>query len=198
MRSRVAVSPDFCFVLAVGILVLPFPCVLGWFLAATFHEICHLLALKVLGVQVYGVVITSSGAQMDTEPMTPIREAICAAAGPLGALMLIMSAKWFPELSVCCFIQSVYNLLPIYPLDGGRVLRGILTPFISAQACEQVLKTMRILTLCCFAIALGYLFLKLGISLLMLPVVCFLFLAPRNKNFLQTSRSNSTIRQSMS
>ena len=54
------------------------------------------------------------------------REVVCILAGPLGGLSLLLLCRRFPRVAICGMLQSVYNVLPIYPLDGGRALRGIL------------------------------------------------------------------------
>ena len=58
--------------------------------------------------------------------MSPIREAICALAGPLGSFSLLLISEYFPEAAVCGLIQGAYNLIPVYPLDGGRLMRCLL------------------------------------------------------------------------
>lgn len=47
----------------------------------------------------------------------------CAAAGPLGSFLFARAMTFFPEASVCALVQGIYNLLPVYPLDGGRIFR---------------------------------------------------------------------------
>ena len=97
---------------ALALLVLPLKWLLGAAAAATVHELCHILAVKLCGSQIRKVEISASGAVIDVTPMSRGKELLCALAGPLGGLVLLLLAKWFPRVALCAAFQSVYNLLP--------------------------------------------------------------------------------------
>lgn len=119
------ISPWSCILAATCILLLPFRLLIAALASAVFHELCHLLAMKLFSVPVLGIRIGTFGMVIRSGYMTPGQELLCAAAGPAGSLLLLLSAEVFPLLAFCGLIQGLFNLLPIYPMDGGRILRGL-------------------------------------------------------------------------
>ncbi len=63
---------------------------------------------------------------MKTEPLTKLEEIIAALAGPIGGLALLFLSRWAPYVAICGAIQSAYNLIPLFPLDGGRAMLRLL------------------------------------------------------------------------
>lgn len=112
--------------LALAILLLPLKWILCALLAAVIHESCHILALMLLGSKVFGICIGVGGTVIDCWIPDQKREIVSILAGPAGSFLLLSFQDILPELSVCAAIQGLFNLIPIYPLDGGRILKILL------------------------------------------------------------------------
>jgi Zn-dependent protease len=114
---------------------------LGLFVAITLHELAHSLVALQSGVGVRSITLMMLGGVSSIEgDVSPIREAWMAFAGPLVSFLiagvsylLYRIAEPVPDLAVAflwfaltnAFVGG-FNLLPAFPMDGGRVLRGLL------------------------------------------------------------------------
>ena len=131
--NRVVIQPGFYIFASLALLLLPVRGVFGWFAAVFFHELSHYLVLRLCKVSVFQVTISVFGAQMQTGVMSLWQEMISALAGPMGSLLLLVFMRICPYLSICAVIQALFNLIPIYPMDGGRVVRGVFIVLLGEQ-----------------------------------------------------------------
>jgi Zn-dependent protease len=118
---------------------------LGLFLSIIFHEMCHSLVARRYGMPMKGITLFIFGgvAEMGDEPPSPKAEFMMAVVGPISsiAMGLFFYAIYFlgrqngwPEpangviqyLAYINGLLALFNLIPAFPLDGGRVLRSIL------------------------------------------------------------------------
>ncbi len=116
-----------------------------FFASIVIHEFSHSLVARTGGIRIAKVTLFIFGgiAQMEDEPSTPLREFVMAIAGPLASLVLaavfalsavtlfrfgVTNVIWgpFEYLAVINLAVAVFNMLPGFPLDGGRVLRALL------------------------------------------------------------------------
>lgn len=115
---------------AIWILLIPGRWLFGAAAAACVHEAGHVLAVVLLGGKLQWILIGPFGAKIRAEGIEGYREALCALAGPVGSFLCLLLIRKFPVFGLCALVQGIFNLLPVYPLDGGRVLsclfRGIL------------------------------------------------------------------------
>ena len=136
-----------CFLGALLLLTVPLNYMAGVILAAAFHEACHLLAIYLLGGRVRNLTLTPTGIRMEMDPLPPLKELLAAAAGPAGSLFLLIFIRTAPEVALAGAVQGFFNLLPIYPMDGGRMLKCFLGLFLSEKTRDFLCRWTEILTL---------------------------------------------------
>ena len=112
------------------------------FVSVFLHELSHALVALEHGVPVSGIRLHVFGgvSEMEAEPPTPRAELMIAAIGPLTSFVIaglcyglgraLDGPPWVAALTgylaVVNFIVGIFNLVPGFPLDGGRVLRALL------------------------------------------------------------------------
>ena len=179
----VGISPVACILAAFALLIVP----LNWFfaalIAAMVHEGFHYLAVSVCGGRINQFQIGSRGAVMDAVDLSPGKMLLCVLAGPLGALLLLLVARWFPRIAICAAFQSAYNLLPLEPLDGGRALRCCLALRLPPPVVERVCAWMT--ALCKISVVILALWAMMRFSLGIFPVAaafCILITTKKGKS----------------
>ena len=131
LAERLRISPGVPLLLA-AFVWLASPLLLGAILsAAVCHELGHWLVLRRVGGRIQRLHITVFGAEMqvDDRRISYGGELLTAAAGPVINLLLAAAlgllGRWWEPLYLLAGAQAVlgcFNLLPILPLDGGRML----------------------------------------------------------------------------
>ncbi len=121
--KRTTISSGAYFILALMLLLAPLRWVIATLLAAVIHELGHYGAVLLCKGQVRNVKMGIFHSEMEITALTDWQELFCIIAGPLFGGLLLFLSPWMPLVAVCAWIQTLYNILPIYPLDGGRLLR---------------------------------------------------------------------------
>src|SRR5690554_768001 len=166
------------------------------FLSVLLHELAHILTAFGFGYRATAVELFPFGgvARMDYSLFNdPRAEAVTALAGPVQSGVLASLAKvmegWlghppvFGELFRINLGLAFFNLLPLFPLDGGRVLRAFL-----AAARGYAVATRRAVRLtrytAAIAIPLSLFLVKRTPVPFYLPfLLVFLYVAARKENF---------------
>lgn len=123
---RVNVKPNTYIYLVLLLFLVPIKWLAAWLLAVGFHELCHWVAVKLCGGEVYVLTVGIGGANMECSPLSNGKRLFAVLSGPIGGFALVLLGRWFPRTALCSWLLSVYNLLPLLPLDGGRALEILL------------------------------------------------------------------------
>jgi len=122
---------------------------LGLFFGVLVHELAHSLVARSKGIKMQSITLLMFGgvAQMDEGMPEPRTELPMALAGPITSLIFVLVCcglvYFVPEMTPDTAIQGVlvfifgyigvlnvmlfaFNLIPAFPMDGGRVLRAVL------------------------------------------------------------------------
>jgi Zn-dependent protease/CBS domain-containing protein len=127
----------------------------GLFASVTLHEFSHSVLAVRFGGRVRAVTLMLLGgvSEMTQMPRRPRQEALMALAGPgtsllLGALLFLIfrAASTAPAdvklgafyLGYMNLVLGVFNLVPAFPMDGGRILRALLASRLGAARATRV------------------------------------------------------------
>ncbi|MDD5428003.1 MAG: site-2 protease family protein [Candidatus Omnitrophica bacterium] len=137
--------------------------VIGVFSFVTMHELCHSLMAKRFGITVREITLLPIGgiASMSKIPEKPVQEFLISIAGPLFNLAVVavfffplkyligaenllhpLSAQTWPLTIAYLYwlnlMLAAFNLIPAFPMDGGRVLRALLATRFSYQKATKI------------------------------------------------------------
>ena len=102
------------------------------FVAVLVHELSHSLVARRMGANVREIILFIFGgvAVIERLPKEPKKEFAIAIAGPLAslslALFMLIPLRLFILFGYFNLVLALFNLIPAFPMDGGRVLRSLL------------------------------------------------------------------------
>jgi Zn-dependent protease/predicted transcriptional regulator len=140
--------------------------VLALFFCVILHEFGHALAAQRYGIQTRDIILFPIGgvARLEKLPEDPKQELWVAIAGPLVNIVLfillsiylyatgfemhevenfgIRASTIVPYLASANLILAIFNLIPAFPMDGGRVLRAFLSIKLPRAKATQIAGTI--------------------------------------------------------
>lgn len=152
---------------------------------AFLHECGHMLAAKYTGTKIKSVRFMPWGVCMDTEPFKSKKaEWITAAMGPVVNLgMLSVQFIWQNEIFMLSnLFMLLINLLPVLPLDGGRIFKAFLTEELGEDGASFVMRLMSLILTIVLFFAGVFLFYKTGINFSVLLIAIFIACATSELN----------------
>jgi Zn-dependent protease len=141
----VFLHPTFLLILFLPAAATHLPLVLAVFGCVLLHEFGHALAARRFGIDTADITLYPIGgvARLTRMPRAPGAELLIALAGPavnvaiaaglylgLGLFASIGAGRFVVELLAMNLVLAAFNMIPAFPMDGGRVLRALLGGWI--------------------------------------------------------------------
>ena len=160
--------------LALLCLILPLDWMAAGITAAVVHEGSHILAVRLMGGDILRLRMGIGGAVMEASEMNAWKTLISILAGPAGSFFLLTLSGYFPKLALCGFVQGLYNLLPVFPLDGGRALRCGLSMIAAPDLADRICQGVQVLSV--FLLITAALWASLALKMGLIPLMILGFL----------------------
>ena len=192
--------------------------VLALFLCVMLHELGHSLAAKRYGIKTKHITLLPIGgiASLERIPEDPMQELWVALAGPLVNVLIALLLLPFVGLTGSFFEESVgnltttqgflyslfrvnvilvlFNAIPAFPMDGGRVLRALLAMQLGRIRATSIASTLGRI------IAVGFVFFGLFTNPFLVLIGIFVYFGAQTENVVVQQLDllkNYTVREAM-
>ena len=183
-KLKFSISPAMFVLLTCMIATTPPRQLISCILAASVHELGHIVAGKALCINLSHMRLDILGARLTTTGRLcsyPALVGLCI-AGPLSNILcfallhpLIDTSEWVQEFCMASISLGIINLIPIRGFDGGRILHGLLSLALPVSAVEKISSILGFFSLLCIWLLSVWLLLRTGTSLTLFVFSCCLF-----------------------
>ena len=165
-------------------------------LFAFIHELGHLIAgiflklkPKTLSLMPFGISITFEA--YGYKKLIEIKKIILAIAGPLTnfliavlAILLKHDGNLEENIIYSNILIAIFNMIPVYPLDGGRILKGIIRSRFSEMKADEIINKISNITIILLTAisSIAILYFK-NISILFVLVYLWIVVLKENKRY---------------
>lgn len=172
--------------------------IISVFFFVTLHELSHALVAKHFGIRVSDITLLPIGgvASMTGMPEKPIQEFLISLAGPLlnVAVLVIfylplryifgsdfifypLSTATWPLTAIYIykinFFLAAFNLIPAFPMDGGRLLRAVLADRIGYQRATRIAVNFGHI----FALFFAFMGIVVRFNIMWIAIAIFIYMA---------------------
>lgn len=167
--------------------------ILVLFACVVLHEFGHIWAARYYGIRTPDVTLLPIGgvAALERMPEKPSQEIVVALAGPavnlvIAAVLVVMlglrfdastmslealQSTFLAQVAIANVVLLVFNLVPAFPMDGGRVLRALLAMWLGYARATRIAAGVG------QVIAIGFAFLGFMGNPMLILIAIFIFLA---------------------
>ena len=188
IMKKIKVGPSFLLLIVLAFFSGQTVLIINYLLALSLHELAHLFVALKNGYSLKTIRLDLFGLSIELNEVIDDKDSFkINVAGPIFNLLLCvfcMAFYWlFPTsyfyLNTFCFcnlILAIFNLLPVYPLDGGKIFRGIIKSDKTYKILDCVIRySLASLFICWFVISC------FNLPNLLLLIMAIFFLTSKGK-----------------
>lgn len=151
-------------------------------LFSLWHEMWHIIVLKAVGSKIKNLSAIGVGISLKSGMLSYRQELAVALAGPLASFFMFIVFLPFAlknEYTMfCCFCNLIIfliNILPVFPLDGGRALYFFMCQRFMPESASKITKALTVIFLLPLFVLSVIILIKTGYNLSLLLICLYLF-----------------------